>query len=330
MKNLRKFLVLVFMALIICACGKKESTDTTDASTGDNSKKIKIGVVQMSEHIALDRCEKGFEEEVKKEFPDAEILLKNASGDVTLIPTIVSAFEGEKCDLIYAIATPAAQGAKNANNGIPIVFSAVTDPVSAGLVKNLEEPEANITGVSDYISVDMQLENFIEFFPQTKKIGLLFSTNEINSKFQIDELKRATKNLSIEVEDKGVNNVNDVAQAMASFKDDIDAFYVLSDNLVASSAKIISQKLIDRKIPSFAAEEGPVENGILLSNGANYLKLGQVAGDMAVEILKGKEIKEIPVYFSTEASKVVNENTAKMLGIKKIEDLCKDAKLINK
>ncbi|MFR9281982.1 MAG: ABC transporter substrate-binding protein [Peptoniphilus lacrimalis] len=326
MKKLGKFLGLLSLLFLLAACNKEGKSEGLSSDNSD--KKVKIGIVQMSEHVALDRSERGFEEEIKKEFPDAEIILKNASGDVTLIPSIVSAFQGQKCDLIYAIATPAAQGAKNIVKDIPIVFSAVTDPVSAGLVKDLEKPEGNITGVSDYISINMQLENFLELFPQTKNIGVLFSTNEVNSKYQIEELKKACQNLSIGVKEVGVNNINDVSQAMTSFKKDIDAFYALSDNLVASSAKVISERLIENKIPSFAAEEGPVENGILLSNGVDYLNLGRKAGEMAVQILKGSPVKDIPVHFSTESSKVCNEDSGKKLNLENLDQVLKDARLI--
>ncbi|WP_308534267.1 ABC transporter substrate-binding protein [uncultured Peptoniphilus sp.] len=337
MKKLSKLLVIFICILFLCSCsgdknvadkekGSEEKTQQLKEDSKDSQ--IKIGVIQLSEHIALERSFKGFEDTIKNEFPGAEIILKNASGDVTLVPTIVNNFKDENCSLIYAIATPAAQGAKNITKDIPIIFAAVTDPVSSGLVENLEEPEGNVTGVSDYISVKMQLEEFLAVFPDTKKIGILFSTNEANSKFQIEEAEKAAGDFGIEVVSMGVNSVNDVSTAMQSLKGQIDAFYCISDNLVASSAQVISKILIDSKIPSFAAEEGPVENGILLSNGVDYFELGKKAGFMAEEILTGNPVKNVPVFTTGQSSKVVNQKTAECLELSNLEDLLRDGKII--
>lgn len=316
----RKLVVLVMMSMLLVACGTKkedgastEKTNSNEVSTESSNKKV--GVIQLADHIALERARLGFEEELKKTNPDVEIITKNANGDLTVVPQIIKSFSDQNVDLIYAIATPAAQGAKNAEKDIPIIFNAVTDPVTSDLVENIESPEANVTGVSDYFSMAAQLEEMIDIFPDVKNIGVMFSTNESNSKFQIEELKKAANDFGLEVVEVGVNNINDVSTAIKTLEPKMDIFMAITDNTISSASSIIAESLKQANIPSFASEEGPVENGILLSLGVDYTKLGEEAATMANEILKGKKVSEIPVLFPTDVRKVVNKDTAEALKI---------------
>lgn len=317
----KKWLLLFLMAaFLFTACEKREKVETkvenrsemhsTEAATK------KIGIIQLADHIALDRSREGFMNELKKEGVKADFIVENAQGELAQIPTIVSKLKGDKVDLIYAIATPAAQGAKNGVKDIPIVFSAVTNPLDANLVKNNEHPGENVTGVSDYYSAQAQLESFLEIFPKVKKIGVLYSTNEANSLFQIKELKEIATHFGLELNIKAVNNVNDVSTAMAALTPHIDAFVCITDNLVAASSKVIAQQLKEAKIPSLAYEAGPVENGMLMSEGVDFETLGQEAGKMAKEILAGKNPGDIPVFYPQQSFRVVNETTAFDLGLR--------------
>lgn len=247
---------------------------------------------------------------------------------MTVVPSIIKSFQDKNVDLIYAIATPAAQGAKNGEKEIPIIFNAVTDPESADLLKNLEEPEGNITGVSDYFSISAQLEEMLNIFPDIKNVGVMFSTNEANSKFQVEELKKAADGFGLNVVEVGVNNINDVSTSIKTIEPKIDIFMAITDNTVSSASSIIAESLKAAKIPSFASEEGPVENGILISAGVDYLDLGKKAAGMASEILGGKKVSEVPVLFSTETRKVVNKKTAEALGLADDEKLMEDAKVV--
>lgn len=325
----RKLFILVLMSLVLVACGKNEkSENATEEAATETSTAKKVGVVQIADHIALERARSGFEEELKKTNPDVEIISKNANGDLTVVPSIIKSFQDKKVDLIYAIATPAAQGAKNGEKEIPIIFNAVTDPESADLLKNLEEPEGNITGVSDYFSISAQLEEMINIFPDIKNVGVMFSTNEANSKFQVEELKKAADGFGLNVVEVGVNNINDVSTSIKTIEPKIDIFMAITDNTVSSASSIIAESLKAAKIPSFASEEGPVENGILISAGVDYLDLGKKAAGMASEILGGKKVSEVPVLFSTETRKVVNKKTAEALGLADDEKLMEDAKVV--
>ncbi len=325
----RKLFVLLMMALVLAACGKTENSGNSKVeSSTETSGGKKVGIIQIADHIALERARKGFEDELKKTNPDVEIITKNANGDLTVVPSIIKSFQDKKVDLIYAIATPAAQGAKNGEKQVPIIFNAVTDPASADLVKNLEEPEANITGVSDYFSIQAQLEEMIKIFPNIKNIGVMFSTNEANSKFQIEELKKAADGFGLNVVEVGVNNINDVSTAIKTIEPKIDIFMSITDNTVSSASTIIAESLKAAKIPSFASEEGPVENGILVSAGVDYVDLGKKAAGMASDILGGKAVKDVPVLFSSDTSKVVNKKTAEALGLEDDKNLMDNAKVV--
>lgn len=328
MKFRRVFvLVLLSLFLVSCSGGKNEKpVEETAKESGEGAKRI--GIIQIADHIALERARKGFEDEIKNTNPDVEIISKNANGDLTVVPSIIKSFQDKNVDLIYAIATPAAQGAKNGEKEIPIIFNAVTDPESADLLENLEEPEGNITGVSDYFSIEAQLEEMISIFPDIKNVGVMFSTNEANSKFQIEELKKAAAGFGLNVVEVGVNNINDVSTAIKTIEPKIDIFMAITDNTVSSASTIIAESLKAAKIPSFASEEGPVENGILISAGVDYVDLGKKAAGMASEILGGKKVSEVPVVFSTDTRKVVNKKTADALGLSEDDNLMKDAKVV--
>lgn len=317
---------LLSMTLLITACGNKKS-DTALENTG---KEIKVGVIQFADHVALDRSRQGFIDKLERDNYKVNADIVNCQGDLSVIPATVKKFQDDKVDVIYAIATPAAQGAKNMVKDIPIIFNAVTDPVKADLVKSTEKPEANVTGVSDYFSVEQQLNKFREIFPNTKSLGLIYSTGEQNSEAQIKELEKITDEKGIKLNAIGVNTTNDVPQAMASLTQKIDSYVAIQDNLASSAANIISQKLIESKIPSFAGEEGPVENGMLMSDGVDYFKLGQEAGKMAEEIKEGKEIKDIPVFFTKDATRTVNKQTATELGLRDDKKLFENAKTVER
>ena len=325
----RRVFVLVLLSLFLVSCSgnkNEKPVEETAKESGEGAKRI--GVIQIADHIALERARKGFEDEIKNTNPDVEIISKNANGDLTVVPSIIKSFQDKKVDLIYAIATPAAQGAKNGEKEIPIIFNAVTDPESADLLENLEEPEGNITGVSDYFSIEAQLEEMISIFPDIKNVGVMFSTNEANSKFQIEELKKAAAGFGLNVVEVGVNNINDVSTAIKTIEPKIDIFMAITDNTVSSASTIIAESLKEAKIPSFASEEGPVENGILISAGVDYVDLGKKAAGMASEILGGKKVSEVPVVFSTDTRKVVNKKTADALGLSDDDNLIKDAKVV--
>ena len=319
MKLNKKLLSLVLsltlgITLLTGCSGSSESSGSTDEVK-------KVGITQLVEHPALDQAKEGFVEGLKEngfvEGENLEIDFQNAQNDNPTSQTIASNFVNDKKDLIFAISTPSAQAALNATQDIPIVFTAVTDAVEAGLVKSNESSENNVTGTSDAIPVAKALELIKKFVPDVKTIGVVCNTSEINSKLQVDALREAAEKEGIKVVDKGATQANEVNQAVAAVAKEADVIFAPTDNLVASSMPIITKVATENKIPVIGSEEGHVENGALACNGISYKELGKKAGEMAAQILKGeKQPSEIPVTTLDETETIINKSTMETLGIK--------------
>ncbi len=319
-----KKLMAVILASMVLLSGCAGKT----TNSGSSGKALyKIGIVQLAEHPALDDARRGFEDGLKELGIDAEIDYKNAQGDIPTTITIAQKFAGDKVDLVYAIATPAAQSAKQAVGDIPLLFSAVTDPVKAGLVDDWVKVGTNVTGTSDLVEETAeQLKMFKTIDPTIKKIGILYNTNESNSEIQIEEVKKVAPQEGLEVVVMGVSNVNELPQALESLIKKVDAFYNISDNLVALSVELVSNKLLENNMISISAEESQVSGGILITNGLSYYELGKQTAKMAKQILvDGIDIKTIPVGLAEKTSTTVNIKTLKALGLDENLPLFKDA-----
>ncbi|MFL0267028.1 ABC transporter substrate-binding protein [Candidatus Clostridium radicumherbarum] len=319
MKKLKITRVLIIMLLvgaaILTGCSKAGAKVTNSKSN------VKIGISQIAEFTALDDNRKGFikalEDNGYKEGTNLEIDYQNAQGDLTISQTIAKQFASQNKDLIYAIATPSAQGAYNATKKIPILISAVTDPVAAGIVKSLKEPNTNVSGTSDYLPVAKQLDLIKMFIPKAKKIGVLYNTSEINSEVQVNQLKDYGSKNGYEVFSVGVTSTNEINQAIGSLLDKIDVLYVPTDNLVVSAMPMVVKKTLEKKIPVIASESGSVEAGALATQGIDYYKLGYKTGEMAVKVLKGDDISKMPIANADETKIIVNEDTLKSLSLVK-------------
>ena len=316
MKMIGKLVVVLMLgAAILAGCSSSKATISEDKA------KVKIGISQIVEFGALDDNRKGFlkalEDNGYIEGTNLEVDYQNAQGDLTTAQTIAKQFASQKKDLIFAIATPSAQAAYNATKDIPILISAVTDPVAAGIVKSLEKPDTNVSGTSDYVPVDTQLNLIKMFAPNAKIIGALYNTSEINSEVQINQLKEYSNKNGYEVITVGITSTNEVNQAISTLVDKIDVLFVPTDNLVVSALPLIAQKTIEKKIPIIASETGSVEMGALASQGINYYQLGYKTGEMAVRVLRGEDISKISINTATETKIAINEDSLKALGIEK-------------
>ncbi len=338
---MKKVLILLVMMLSLVACqGNNAAKNTEEENTakaqstpntaeGENgSDTVKIGVVKFIDHVSLDAAKDGFLERLDEEGIKTELVDLSANGDISLITTLAEKLKGEEVDLIYAIATPSAQGVKNVITDTPIVFSAVTDPVGAGLVKDAAAPDGNVTGVTDYVDPSGQIDEFLKLYPEIKTFGVLYSTSEQNSQVQVEELEKTLNEKGLTLEKVGVNNVNDITQAIASLSGKIDALFALTDNLVANAAPIVSENLLQNNLPSLSAEEGQVKGGLLMSQGVNYKAQGAQAADMAIKILKGEEIKNLPVEENKVNTKLVNGETAERLGLDLSNPIFEGAEII--
>lgn len=293
---------------------------------------VNIGISQIASHSALDSAREGFIEALDsngfKEGENLKLEMQNAEGDIPTSQMISQSFVSSKKDLIFAIGTPAAQAAFNTTKDIPIITTAVTDAVQAGLVKSKDKSGTNVAGTSDAVPLEKQLKLIKEIVKDVKTIGVLFNTSEVNSEIQVNELKELAKKNNIEVIAQGISSVNDISQSLESILGKIDVLYTPADNLVASAMPIIANKAIANKIPIMGAEEAHVKNGALITEGINYKKLGFEAGLMASDVLKGKDISELPVKALEDTELVINEDTLKSLSIDIDKEIMSRAKLI--
>ncbi|AWI04153.1 ABC transporter substrate-binding protein [Clostridium drakei] len=301
-------------------------------SENKSNKMVNIGISQLVEHPALDSTRKGFIDALSsKGYKDGDkikIDFQNAQGDIPTAQTIASNFVSNKKDLILAIATPAAQAAYNSTKDIPILITAVTDPVNSGLVKSMDKPGTNVTGTSDASPIDKQFELIKKLVPNCKKIGILYNTSEANSEFQVKAAKEQASKMNLEIVAVGITSSNDISQALNSLLSKVDVLYTPTDNLVASSMSIISSKCIEKKIPLIGSEKAHVEAGALATEGIDFYKLGFQTGLMAVDIINGKKPADMPVQTLKETKLTINENTAQKLGITIPEDLKSKAELV--
>lgn len=317
--------ILVSMSLFV-GCAGSGTGSTNEGKT------VNIGITQIASHPALDASREGFLEALAekgyKEGENLNIELQNAEGDIATAQLIATNFTSSKKDLIFAIATPAAQVAFNTTKDIPIIVTAVTDAKEAGLVQSNEKSGTNVAGTSDAVPIEQQVKLIRDLFKDAKTIGVLYNTSEVNSEIQVNDLKEAAKANGFEVVTKGITSVNDISQALDAILGSVDVLYTPADNLVASSMAIIAAQATEKKVPVVGAEEAHVQNGALITEGISYKKLGYEAGLMAVQVLEGSNISELPVKKSEETQLVINEDTMNKLAITIDQSIMERATLI--
>lgn len=322
---------LAVASMILSGCANNGKVAETDKDNASDKKEFIIGISQLAEHPALDDARVGFEDGLKELGINVKIDFKNAQGDIPTSTTIAEKFAKDKVDLIYTIATPAVQAAKQVTNEIPILFSAVTDPVKAGLVDSMEKPGANISGTSDEAPMDRQFKLFNQLDPTIKKIGIIFNTSEPNSEIQIEMAKQLAPDFNLEIVPVGISNINDIPQTMDSLVKKVDAIYTITDNMVASAITIISEKAIENNMITVGAEDSHVKGGILVADGLSYYELGKQTAIMAKSILiDGKSPSDIGIEKAQNTSKAFNEDTMTRLKFKEDNIAFKDAKKITK
>ena len=230
---MKKIMFLVMMlSLILIGCGDKKDeaktgTDTANTETKADDKVYKIGITQIVSHQALDKAREGFKDALEEAGIKAEYDEQNAQGDVTIANTIANKFVTDKVDLVFAIATPTAQAVSNATSDTPILFSAVTDPEAAGLVK------PNVTGSSDKVDIEQQLALLREISKDAKKIGFLYNSSEENSLVQLEEIKKLAGKYDFEIVEQGISSANELPQAIDKMLTQVDALYLPTDNLIS-------------------------------------------------------------------------------------------------
>lgn len=300
----------------LVGCGGDGAADADSASAARAS--YKIGILQLTEHAALDAANKGFVAAIEASGIDASIDQQNAQNDQSACQTIASTLVNEGCDLILAIATPAAQAVAGATADIPVVCTAITDFAASGLVEDNEAPGCNVTGTSDMNPVVDQIELLHQLVPEAKTVGLLYCTAESNSKLQIDLAAEELDRLGIEGVEYTASSSNEVQQVVESMVGKVDAIYTPTDNTIASAMTVIASIANENKVPTVCGEVAHVEAGGLASVSINYEELGRRAGEMAVRILsEGADPADMPIETMTadECDLVYNQKTADALDV---------------
>lgn len=286
------------------------------------SEQKQIGILQFIEHDCLDMARKGFVDELASQgYEDGKnitIDYQNAQGDQSVCNSIANNFVGanNKKDLILAIATPAAQSVANLTKDIPTLITAVTDPVSCGLVKSVEHPGGNITGTSDRVAVGKQIDLIKKLNPNAKKIGVLYCSSEANSKVQAQTAADEAKKLGLEARDYTVSSSSELQQMVEYMCGEVDVIFVPTDNLVVSCMPLVSKVATANKTPIICSESASVKNGALATYGIDFYELGRITARQAIRILKGEAKPEnMAIEYMNEPKFVINYEIAKQLGI---------------
>ena len=300
-----------------------------EKKTADGKKQI--AVVQVMQHGSLDAANQGFLDGLKERGYRADKISvdqQNAQGDQSNLKTIASRFKANRPDLICAISTPAAQAVANEIHDLPIIGCAITDFETAKLVKSNSRPETNVTGVNDRGPVEKQVDMGLKFLPAAKRLGLIYSSSEVNSQIQADQAKAHAASLGLTVVERTVSSVNDIQQAAESMVGQVDFIYVPTDNVIASSIPTLVKVTDPAKIPVFVGADSMAKDGALGSLSVDFYKSGVQAGHMAADVLDGKiKTQDTAVEDPEVLEVIINKKSAETLGLA-IPEEYKNAKMV--
>ncbi|GMO29111.1 MAG: ABC transporter substrate-binding protein [Termitinemataceae bacterium] len=308
-KNFVKKTVVLICALLIlflAGCKAKKNNDG-----------ILIGISKITQHIALDSCETGIQDALKARGITASFDLQNANGDLSTAAGIAEKFKSEKVNVAVGIATPAAIAIANSIKDIPVVFTAVADPVGAELVKTEAHGDGNVTGVSDRVDTAGNIKLFKEI-ANIKTLGYIYTPAEANSKSEFELVKNAADENGIKLVSQTVNTTAEVKQAAQSIVARVDGLYMSTDNTVFSALSAVADVFNSKKKTIFAADASGAKNGgVMIAKGTNYYKIGLATGNMVADILEGKKPQDIPVKFAelSELDFLIDLDTADACGI---------------
>ncbi|WP_423214272.1 ABC transporter substrate binding protein [Streptococcus equinus] len=308
-KCLAALMAVMLAALTLGGCSSSKNA---------NKDVVHIGILQYVEHPSLSAAREGFVAELKKEgYVDGKNLkldYENAQGDQSNLQTISTNLLSNN-DLVLGIATPAAQTLSNLSTDVPVLFTAVTDPVSAKLVKTMEKPEGIATGTSDMSPISKQVELLQKVMPDVKKVGIMYTTNERNSEVQVEEAQKEFAKAGIDVLTKGISSTNDVQDTAKSLMSQTQVLFIPTDNMIVSAISLITELSKEMKVPVVGGSADIVEQGVLFTYGANYEALGRQTAKLAVRIIKGEDVSKVSAEYPKTLNVVANDDMAKTLGI---------------
>lgn len=305
-------LAIGLAGLILVACGNE--TDSS-ASNLEGQETIHVGILQFMEHVSLTKAKNGFIEELEEAGINVEFEEMNAQGDQSNLQSMSEQLTGNN-DLILAIATPAAQSIALAEEEKPVLFTAVTDPVDAGLVESMEIPGRNLTGTSDMVPIEEQTSLLLSLIDNPQTIGIAYNSSEPNSKIQAELAVAELEAAGVEVIVATVTTSNDVQTTVTSLAQDVDGIYLPTDNTMAATMPTIGEIATEYQLPIVAGATGMVDDGGLATYGINYTDLGRQTARIALRILQDdEEASQIAVETSDNLELVINEEMAEALGI---------------
>ena len=297
------------------------STIFVGCGSADNQNLAKVGVAQIVSHTSLNEIRDAFTQRMEElgyeDGKNIEISYQDASNQASNLNTIMAEFSDNQSDVIVAIATKTAQAAANYADEIPVVFSAVSDPIEAGLVEDLNHPDQNITGTCDEIQIDQMLSLAKTLDPNLKKLGFLYDAAEANSVSNLKKAKKYCKENKIELIEATGKDLTELQSAIMALVDqNVDAIFSPNDNTVASGLMALTDVAKEAKIPYYVGADSMVQDGGFATVGINYTQLGRDTADMVDQILKGKSVEEIPVkVFKDDLNIYVSQQYLNLLGM---------------
>lgn len=306
----------------------------SDKQTSDGEKQYKIGVAQLVDHTSLNTIRDAFLDEMDElGYEDGENLTidyQNAAGQISNLDTIMNGYASGGVDAIVAIATPTAQSAQNYSADVPVIFSAVSDPVGAGLVESLDKPGGNITGTSDEVQVDQIVDLIQGMYPEAKTVGVLYNAGEANSVTNVKNFKEYAASKGLQVEEATGTDLTTLQQAADVLASKVDVLFSPNDNTVASGMSALSEIALSHKVPYFTGADSMVIDGGFATVGIDYEELGRETARMTVDILNGKSPADIPVkVFKDDLNIYINGKTLEELGYSLPDSIKNDPKLID-
>ena len=325
---------IAFALLLVCVLGYGLYSSNKGEEKNVEEKKVKVGVLQLLSHPALDQIYKGLEDGLAKEGytvgKNLQLDLQNAQGDQSNLVSMGQKLVSDNNNLLVGITTPATLSLSNATKDKPIIMAGITYPVEAGLIKSENNPGNNITGVSDRTPIKQQLEVMKQILPKMKKVGILYTASEDNSVKQAQEAEKLAKELGLEVKVSTVANTNDIQQVTETLAAETDAIFVPIDNTIASAMATVVKVTDAKKVPVFPSSDTMVADGGLLGIGVDQYKIGIETAKVIAKVLKGADTKTMPIVLANEGVIYLNEAKAKQLGIEIPQDIKDKAKVVDK
>lgn len=324
MKKLMKAIALTagiaMLGLTFTACDNT-SSESSSGSSGTSADTVTIGVIQYTAHSSLDNCYEGLKEGLAEagyvEGENLTLDFQNALGQSETVDQLAKNMVSKDYDLVIGIATPAATGAYAAAKGtdVPVVFCAVSDPVSAGLVESMDKSGNNCNGTSDLLNLEAQLKLIRALQPDAKKIGILYTTSEANSVSHLEKIKELAPEYGFEIVEQGVQSAADIPQAAATLVGKVDCINNFTDNNVVDNLQTVLSQANSAGIPVYGSEIEQVKKGCLASESLDYVALGKQTAQVADQILKGEDPAEMAVTTVKDSYPVINSDVAAQFNI---------------